>query len=72
MSGFGILMLIFAAALLLTGIYMYTGHKLDIMTYRAAFKNTTISEWKRIGKYTIYVSIFVLILGIIAIIFNFE
>ena len=72
MSGFGILMIIFATALLLTGLYMFSGHKLSIFEYRAAFKNLTIKEWKNIGKYVIYVSIFVYIIGIIGIIFNFE
>lgn len=72
MSGFGILMIIFAIALFLTGIYMYTGHKLKVIAWKAAFKSATIEDWKKIGKYTMYVSIFVLILGIIAIMFNFE
>ena len=49
MSGFGILMIIFASALLLTGIYMYTGHKLSIFDYRPAFKNVTREGWKKIG-----------------------
>ena len=72
MSGFGILMLIFAAALFLTGLYMHRGHKLNTLKWKAAFKNLTIDEWKKIGKYTMIVSIFVAILGIIGIIFNFE
>ena len=72
MSGFGILMIIFATALLLVGIYMFTGHKLGIMEYRPAFRNITIDDWKKIGKYTIIVSLFVYIIGIIGIIFNFQ
>ena len=54
MSGFGILMIIFASIVLLVGLYMYTGHKLGIFEYR------------------MIVSIFIFILGIIGIIFNFE
>lgn len=72
MSGFGILMIIFATALFLVGLYMYTGHKLSIFDYRPAFKNLTIEGWRKVGKYTIFVSIFIFILGIIGIIFNFE
>ncbi len=72
MSGFGILMLIFAALLFLIGIYMFTGHKVGILEGRVAFRGLSKEEWKNIGKYTIFVSIFVLILGIIGIIFNFE
>lgn len=72
MSGFGILMLIFATCLLLVGLYMATGHKLGIMTARPAFKNLNKNEWKNIGKGVMIVSIFIYILGIIAIIFNWQ
>ena len=72
MSGFGILMVIFAIILFLTGFYMYTGHKLGIFDYRPAFKNLTIEGWKKVGKYTIIVSIFIFILGVVGIIFNFQ
>ena len=72
MSGFGILMLIFATALLFVGIYMYTGHKLEMIAWKAAFKGATLDDWKKIGKYTIIVSAFVYLLGILGIIFNFE
>ena len=72
MSGFGILFIIFASLVFLTGLYMFTGHKLGIMTGRPAFKNLTKEEWKNIGKYTMIVSLFILLLGIVGIIFNFE
>jgi len=72
MSGFGIFMLIFATCLLLVGLYMATGHKLGIMTYRPAFKNLNKNEWKNIGKWVIIVSIFIYVIGIIGIIFNFQ
>ena len=70
MGGFSILMLIFGAAILLTGLYMYTGHKLGIMTYRAAFRNLTISEWKNIGKWTMVSSLIPIILAILGIVFG--
>lgn len=72
MSGFGILMIIFATCLLLVGIYMFTGHKLGAIAWKAAFKGLTIEGWKNVGKWTIIVSIFVYIIGIIGIVFNFE
>ena len=72
MSGFGIFMLIFATCLLLVGLYMFTGHKLGIMTERPSFKNLNKSEWKNIGKWTMIVSTFIYVLGIIAIIFNWQ
>ena len=72
MSGFGILMLIFACMLFLAGLYMFTGHKLSVIAWKAAYKGLTIEGWKKVGKYTMIVSIFIFILGIIGIIFNFQ
>ncbi len=72
MSNVGIIMLIFATCVLLVGLYMFTGHKLGIMTARPAFKNLNKSEWKNIGKWVLIVSVFIYMLGIIAIIFNWE
>ena len=48
---------------------MYKGHKLDILTSRAAFKDLKTSEWINIGKWTIIVSIAPFILAIIGLIF---
>ncbi len=72
MSGFGILMLIFGTSVLLTGIYMYTNHKLEILTMRPAFKNLTLKEWHNIGKWTIITSLFIILIGIVGIIFNIK
>ena len=71
MSGFVILFLIFATCVLLVGLYMFTGHELDIMTLRPAFKNLTKEEWKNIGKWTMISSIFIYIIAILGIVFNF-
>lgn len=71
MNGFSILFFIFGAAVLLVGFYMYRGHKLEIMTWRAGFRHLKIDDWKRIGKYTMIVSIFIFVLAIIGYIFNF-
>ncbi|MBQ9314502.1 MAG: hypothetical protein IJ220_05865 [Clostridia bacterium] len=71
MSGFGILFLIFGICVFLVGLYMYTGHKLDILTWRAAYKNLDIDQWKNIGKWTMITSIFILLLAIVGLIFNF-
>ncbi len=72
MSGFSILMFIFATAVLLVGLYMFTGHELKMISWKAAFKGLTISGWKKVGKYTMITSIFIYILAIIGWIFNFE
>ncbi len=67
MGGFSILFFIFATCTLLVGLYMFTGHKLEIMTYRAAFKNLSKSEWKNIGKWTMISSIFIYIIAVIGL-----
>lgn len=72
MSNFSILMFIFGGGVLLIGLYMYTGHKVGMLSWRAAYKNLTIEGWKNVGKWTMIVSIFIFLLGIIGIIFNFE
>ncbi len=70
MNGFSILFLIFGSILFLTGLYMFTGHKLGIVTERPAFKNATKSDWKNIGKWTMIVSIVILIISLVVYLFN--
>ena len=68
----GIFLLIFAGCVFLMGLYAYTGHKIDILTWRAAFKNLTINEWKNIGKWTMISSSFIAIIGIVLIILQVD
>lgn len=68
----GIFLLIFAVCILLVGLYMFTGHKLNILTWRAAFKHLTINEWKNIGKWTMISSIPITIVSIILIILQVD
>ncbi len=63
-------MAIFATCVLLVGLYMFTGHKLGIMTARPAFKNLSKAEWKNIGKWTMVASFFIFALAIVG--FAFE
>lgn len=72
MNGFSTLMFIFGFCLILVGLYMFTGHKLGILTERPAFKNLNLNEWKNIGKWTIIVSIIPIILAILGLIFDFQ
>ena len=71
MNGFSTLMFIFATCVLLMGLYMYRGHKVGMLEWRAAFKNLNKDEWKNIGKWTMISSIFIFLLAIIGYIFNF-
>ena len=68
----GIFIIIFAVCVFLTGLYAYTGHKIDMLTWRAAFKNLTINEWKNIGKWAMISSSFIAIIGIILIILQVD
>ena len=72
MNGFSVLMFIFGFCVLLVGLYMYTGHKLYILTYRVAFRNLNKDEWKNIGKWTMVSSILIFIIAIIGLVFNFK
>lgn len=68
MNGFSILMFIFGTCVFFVGLYMFLGHSLGIMTYRVAFRNLKISDWKNIGKWTMISSIFIFLLAIIGLI----
>ena len=64
-------MFIFAILVLLVGLYMFTGHKVSMLSWKAPYKNLKKSDWKKIGKYTMIVSIFIFILAIVGFIFKF-
>ncbi len=72
MSNFSILMFIFGTCVLLVGLYMYTGHEMKVISWKAAFKGLDIEGWKKVGKYTMLASILIFILAIMGIVFNFE
>lgn len=70
MNGFSILFIIFGLLVFLVGLYMFTGHKLEIMTMRAAYRNLNKSDWKNIGKWTMFASILIFVIAILGFIFN--
>ena len=72
MGGFSILFLIFGTCVLLMGFYMYRGHALKIIAWRAAFKGLTKDGWINVGKWTMISSILIYIIAILGIIFNFN
>ena len=43
------------------------GHKVELLTWKPAFKNLTIAEWKNIGKWTMISSIFIYIIAVIGL-----
>ncbi len=68
MNGFSCLMLIFSILIFLAGLYLYTGHKNEVLLWKVHdIKKITIEEVKNIGKWTIITSIIPLILSILGL-----
>jgi uncharacterized membrane protein YfcA len=67
MNGFSTLMLIFGICLLLVGLYMFTGHELKAISWKAAFKNVNKQGWVNIGKWTMISSSVPFVLAIIGL-----
>ena len=67
MNGFSVLMFIFSACILLVGLYMYNGHELRVISWKAAFKGLNKAGWKNVGKWTMISSIIPFILAIIGL-----
>ena len=70
MNGFSILMSIFGICIFLTGFYIYRGHDVRILLWRAQYKNLSKSEWKNIGKWTMIVSVIPILFAIIGLFLN--
>ena len=68
MNGFSILMFIFAGLIFIAGLYLYTGHKNEVLLWKVHdIKKFTIEETKNVGKWTIIAGLVPLILGIIGL-----
>ena len=68
MNGFSCLMFIFSFLIFLAGLYLYTGHKNEVLLWKVHdIKKFTIEQTKNVGKWTIIVSIIPLILAIIGL-----
>ncbi len=66
MNGFSLLMLIFGILVFLSGIYLYTGHKNELLLWKTYdIKKVTKEELKVIGKWTMIASVIPIILCII-------
>ncbi|MBQ6477534.1 MAG: hypothetical protein IJI43_03780 [Bacilli bacterium] len=73
MNNFSILMFIFGILILLAGLYLYTGHKNEVLLWKVPdIKEFTKEETIKLGKWTMISSIIPFILAILGIIFNFE
>ena len=70
MNGFSILMFIFALGVFLAGLYIFTGHKSEILLWKVYDKNPTKEKLRNIGKWTMISSLIIFIIGIIGLILN--
>ena len=71
MNGFSCLMLIFGILVFLCGLYLYTGHKSELLLWKNHnVKNMKIEEVKNVGKWTMISSIIPIIISIIVFVFN--
>ena len=68
MNGFSCLMFIFGLLIFLAGLYLFTGHKNELLLWKVPdIKKFTMSEVKNVGKWTMIVSIVPIIIAIIAL-----
>lgn len=66
MNGFSCLMLIFGILIFLCGIYLYTGHKNELLLWKTHnIEKVTKDDLKKIGKWTMIASIIPIILCIV-------
>ncbi len=62
MNGFSIFMFVFGISVFLVGLYIYTGHKSEIILWRLNVDKASKKEIKNIGKWTMISSIFIFLL----------
>lgn len=66
MYGFSILMIVFAILIFLCGLYLFTGHKNEVLLWKVHdIKKFTIKETKNVGKWTMISSVIPFILAIL-------
>ena len=68
MNGFSIFMLIFSVLIFLAGLYLYTGHKNEVLLWKVHdIKKFTIEQTKNVGKWTMIASIVPLIIAVLGL-----
>jgi len=66
-----ILMSVFGLLILLCGIYLYTGHKNELLLWKVHdIKNFPMSEVKKIGFWTMITSLIPFLIALLSIIFG--
>lgn len=67
MNGLAFLMFVFAILTFLAGLYLYKGHKSELLLWKTNIKKISINEVKNIGKWTMITSIVIFIFAIISL-----
>lgn len=68
MNGFSILMFIFGLGIFLAGLYLYTGHKNEVLLWKVHdIKKMPMKEVKNVGRITMISSLVPIIIGIIGL-----
>lgn len=68
MNGFSILMLIFGTLIFLAGLYLYTGHRSELLVWKGPdVKKMPMEDLKKLGKWTMISSLVPFILAIIGL-----
>ena len=71
MNGFSILMFIFAFFVFIAGLYIYTGHRNELLLWKTHdVKKLTLAELKNIGKWTLIASLLIFVIGLIVMILD--
>ena len=71
MNGFSILMFIFAFFVFIAGLYIYTGHRNELLLWKTHdIKKLTLAELKNIGKWTLIASLLIFVIGLIVMILD--
>ena len=73
MNGFSILMIIFGLLIFLSGLYLFTGHKSELLLWKVHdIKKFSKEDTIKVGKWTMISSCIPFLLGILGILFKWE
>ena len=68
MNGLSILMFIFGLGIFLAGLYIYTGHRSEVLLWKGPDpKKMSLEDLKKVGKITMISSLLPVIIGIIGL-----
>ena len=71
MNGFSCLMFIFSFLIFIAGVYLFTGHKNEVLLWKVHdIDKFTKEETKNVGKWTIIASVVPLVMAIIGLILD--